>query len=64
MVADPKLAYAAQAEMLEKRLGALKEIEKQRTDRFPARTDVPPSSRSKTSASSSRATATSTSSTT
>ncbi len=42
MVADPKLAYAAQAEMLEKRLGALKEIEKQRTDRFPARTDVPP----------------------
>ena len=42
MVADPKLAYAAQAEMLEKRLSALKEIEKQRTDRFPARTDVPP----------------------
>ena len=42
MVADPKLAYAAQAETLEKRLSALKEIEKQRTDRFPARTDVPP----------------------
>ncbi len=42
MVADPKLAYAAQAEMLEKRLARLKEMELKRTDRFPARTDVPP----------------------
>lgn len=42
MVADPKLAYAAQAEMLEKRLAALREMENIRTDRFEARTDVPP----------------------
>lgn len=42
MVADPKLAYAAQAEMLEKRLARLREMEEIRTDRFEARTDVPP----------------------
>ncbi len=42
MVADPKLAYAAQAEMLEKRLAALREMETKRTDRFSAKTDVPP----------------------
>ena len=42
MVADPKLAYAAQAEMLEKRLARLKEMEGKRTDRFEAKTDVPP----------------------
>ena len=42
MVADPKLAYAAQAEMLEKRLARLKEMEEIRTDRFDAHTDVPP----------------------
>ena len=42
LVADPTLAYAAQAEMLEQRLSELQEIEKTRTDRFEARTDVPP----------------------
>ncbi|RDB67522.1 dipeptide/oligopeptide/nickel ABC transporter permease/ATP-binding protein [Eggerthella sinensis] len=42
MVADPTLAYAAQAEMLEQRLTQLQTIEKTRTDRFEARTDVPP----------------------
>ncbi|MCB7037399.1 dipeptide/oligopeptide/nickel ABC transporter permease/ATP-binding protein [Eggerthella sinensis] len=42
MVADPTLAYAAQAEMLEQRLTQLQAIEKTRTDRFEARTDVPP----------------------
>ena len=42
MVADPTLAYAAQAEMLEKRLAQLQAVEKTRTDRFEARTDVPP----------------------
>ena len=42
MVADPTLAYAAQAEMLTKRLDALREVELVRTDRFEARTDVPP----------------------
>ena len=42
MVADPTLAYAAQADMLNKRLAALKEAELSRTDRFEARTDVPP----------------------
>lgn len=42
MVADPTLAYAAQAEMLEQRLSQLQAIEKTRTDRFEARTDVPP----------------------
>ena len=34
MVADPKLAYAAQAEMLEKRLAALREMEANRNDRY------------------------------
>ena len=42
MVADPTLAYKAQAEMLQKRLTQLKETELTRTDRFEARTDVPP----------------------
>nr|WP_241155970.1 MULTISPECIES: dipeptide/oligopeptide/nickel ABC transporter permease/ATP-binding protein [unclassified Adlercreutzia] len=42
MVADPKLAYAAQAEMLEARLSELRAIEGKRTDRFTAKTDVPP----------------------
>ena len=42
LVADPTLAYAAQAEMLEQRLSELQTIEKTRTDRFEARTDVPP----------------------
>ena len=42
MVADPTLAYAAQADMLNKRLAALKKAELTRTDRFEARTDVPP----------------------
>ncbi len=42
MVADPKLAYAAQAEMLENRLARLREMENIRTDRFTAHTDVPP----------------------
>ena len=42
MVADPKLAYAAQAEMLECRLAALREMEAKRNDRFTAKTDVPP----------------------
>ena len=42
LVADPTLAYAAQAEMLEQRLSELQAIEKTRTDRFEARTDVPP----------------------
>ena len=42
MVADPTLAYAAQAEMLEQRLSQLQAVEKTRTDRFEARTDVPP----------------------
>ena len=42
LVADPTLAYAAQAEMLEQRLSELQAIEKSRTDRFEARTDVPP----------------------
>lgn len=42
LVADPKLAYAAQAEMLEKRLAQLREMEAKRNDRFPAKTDVPP----------------------
>lgn len=41
-VADPRLAYKAQEEMLEKRLAALRETENIRHDRFPARTDVPP----------------------
>ena len=42
LVADPTLAYAAQAEMLEQRLSELQAIEKTRIDRFEARTDVPP----------------------
>ena len=42
LVADPTLTYAAQAEMLEQRLSELQAIEKTRTDRFEARTDVPP----------------------
>ena len=42
MVADPTLAYAAQADMLEQRLSQLQAVEKTRTDRFEARTDVPP----------------------
>ena len=42
LVADPKLAYAAQAESLEARLAALRAVELKRTDRFEARTDVPP----------------------
>lgn len=42
LVSDPRLAYAAQAESLEQRLSQLRAIEKKRSDRFPARTDVPP----------------------
>ena len=42
LVSDPKLAYAAQAEMLEKRLAALREMEAKRTDRFGAEADEPP----------------------
>ena len=42
LVSDPKLAYAAQADMLNTRLRALKDVESHRTDRFVARTDVPP----------------------
>lgn len=42
MVADPKLAYAAQAELLEKRLATLKEVEAKRTDRFGAETTEAP----------------------
>lgn len=41
-VADPKLAYAAQAEMLEKRLASLREMENKRKDRFTADTSVKP----------------------
>lgn len=42
LVANPKLAYAAQAEMLEKRLAALKEVESKRTDRFRAESEEKP----------------------
>ena len=42
LVADPKLAYAAQAESLKARLDELRAVELKRTDRFEARTDVPP----------------------
>jgi peptide/nickel transport system permease protein len=42
LVSDPKLAYAAQAEMLNARLTALREMEGKRNDRFTAKTDVPP----------------------
>ena len=41
-MADPTLAYAAQAEMLEKRLAQLAAIEQQRTDRFQAHTEEEP----------------------
>lgn len=42
LVANPVLAYEAQAESLAQRLAALKEIESKRTDRFEAHTDVEP----------------------
>lgn len=42
LVADPRRAYAVQAASLEERLHALAEMERKRTDRFPAHTDVPP----------------------
>ena len=42
LVSDPKLAYEAQKEMLEARLSSLAEVENKRTDRFSAKTDVPP----------------------
>ena len=42
LVADPTLAYKAQAESLKRRLAELQAVEKTRTDRFEARTDVPP----------------------
>ena len=42
LVADPRLAYKAQASMLKERLAQLKATELTRTDRFEARTDVPP----------------------
>ena len=42
LVSDPKLAYAAQEEMLNRRLNSLKQVESKRTDRCAARTDVPP----------------------
>ena len=42
LVADPTLAYKAQAAELERRLATLREVETKRTDRFPAHTDVPP----------------------
>ncbi|WP_462134845.1 dipeptide/oligopeptide/nickel ABC transporter permease/ATP-binding protein [Slackia piriformis] len=42
LVANPVLAYGAQAESLAQRLAALKEIENKRTDRFEAHTDVEP----------------------
>ncbi|WP_338125046.1 dipeptide/oligopeptide/nickel ABC transporter permease/ATP-binding protein [Slackia piriformis] len=42
LVANPVLAYEAQAESLAQRLAALKEIENKRTDRFEAHTDVEP----------------------
>jgi peptide/nickel transport system permease protein len=42
LVSDPKLAYTAQAEMLNARLAALREMEGKRNDRFTAKTDVPP----------------------
>ncbi len=41
-IADPKLAYSAQAEMLGKRLEELRSVESQRQDRFSAHTDVEP----------------------
>lgn len=42
LVADPKLAYAAQAEMLAKRLASLREMEGKRHDRFAADNSVSP----------------------
>ena len=42
LVANPELAYAAQAESLNKRLAELREVELKRTDRFLADTSVPP----------------------
>ena len=42
LVANPVLAYEAQAESLAQRLAALKEIEDKRTDRFEAHTDAEP----------------------
>ena len=42
LVANPVLAYEAQAESLAQRLAALKEIENKRTDRFEAHTDAEP----------------------
>ncbi len=42
IVADPKLAYAAQADMLNKRLKQLRETEFQRHDRFKADSSVAP----------------------
>ena len=42
LVANPVLAYEAQAESLAQRLAALKEIENKRTDRFEAHTDTEP----------------------
>lgn len=42
LVADPVLAYEAQAESLAQRLAVLKEIENRRTDRFEAHTDAEP----------------------
>ncbi len=42
MVSDPKLAYAAQADMLEKRLARLKDVEGKRHDRFSAETNEAP----------------------
>lgn len=41
-VADPRLAYKAQAESLKARLDQLRAMEQARTDRFSAKTDVPP----------------------
>ena len=42
LVANPVLAYEAQAESLAQRLAALKEIEDKRSDRFEAHTDAEP----------------------
>lgn len=42
LVANPKLAYAAQAEMLEARLATLREMEAKRHDRFESDTSVAP----------------------
>ncbi len=43
LVSDPKLAYKMQNELLCERLAMLRETENKRTDRFSAKTDVPPS---------------------